>query len=64
MRLLIIISKFSKEKNISTLESKEKNVSTLENLSEGRSNDEDEQDDRSTVSAFISSISVSESSSE
>ncbi len=35
--------------------SKEKNVFTLD-LSEDRSNDEDEQDDKSTINAFISSI--------
>ncbi len=36
--------------------SKERNVFTFEDLSEGRSNDEDEQDDRSTINAFISFV--------
>jgi hypothetical protein len=45
--------------------SKKRNVFTFENLSEDRSNDENEQDDKSTISAFISFVrSVSESSSE
>jgi hypothetical protein len=42
----------------------EKNVFTFD-LSENKSNDEDEQDDKSTINAFISFVkSVSESSSE
>ncbi len=48
MRLLIMISEFSV--------SNEKNVFTFEKLFENKSNDENEQDDRSTINAFISSI--------
>ncbi len=36
--------------------SKERNVFAFKNLSKSRSNDEDEQDDKSTISAFISFV--------